>query len=87
MQPTARWSRPPRTRSSNTSSPRCCTGARWPVATWANWSPLALRLGLMQRTLKPQFTDPQLLIFAADHGVAVEGLVPDGAHARAAWAT
>jgi nicotinate-nucleotide--dimethylbenzimidazole phosphoribosyltransferase len=40
--------------------------------------PLALRLGLMQRTLKPQFTDPQLLIFAADHGVAVEGLVPDG---------
>jgi nicotinate-nucleotide--dimethylbenzimidazole phosphoribosyltransferase len=38
--------------------------------------PLALRLGLMQRTLKPQFSDPQLLIFAADHGIAVEGLVP-----------
>ena len=36
--------------------------------------PLALRLGLMQRTLKPQFSDPQLLIFAADHGIAVEGL-------------
>ena len=36
------------------------------------------RLALMQRTLKPQFTDPQLLVFAADHGVAVEGLVPDG---------
>lgn len=37
--------------------------------------PLALRLGLMQRTLKPQFSDPQLLVFAADHGVAVERLV------------
>ncbi len=36
--------------------------------------PLALRLGLMQRTLKPHFTDPQLLVFAADHGIAVEGL-------------
>ena len=36
--------------------------------------PLALRLGLMQRTLKPQFNDPQLLVFAADHGIAVEGL-------------
>ena len=38
--------------------------------------PLALRLGLMQRTLKPQFNDPQLLVFAADHGIAVEGLGP-----------
>jgi nicotinate-nucleotide--dimethylbenzimidazole phosphoribosyltransferase len=36
--------------------------------------PLALRLGLMQRTLKPQFSDPQLLVFAADHGIAVEGV-------------
>ncbi|MBL8334307.1 MAG: nicotinate-nucleotide--dimethylbenzimidazole phosphoribosyltransferase [Rubrivivax sp.] len=39
--------------------------------------PLALRLGLMQRTLRPQFTDPQLLIFAADHGIAVEGVAPE----------
>jgi len=38
--------------------------------------PLALRLGLMQRTLKPGFTDPQLLVFAADHGIAVEGVTP-----------
>jgi nicotinate-nucleotide--dimethylbenzimidazole phosphoribosyltransferase len=36
--------------------------------------PLALRVALMQRSLKPRFSDPQLLIFAADHGVAVEGL-------------
>jgi nicotinate-nucleotide--dimethylbenzimidazole phosphoribosyltransferase len=40
--------------------------------------PLALRFGLMQRTLKPRFHDPQLLVFAADHGLAVDGLAgPD----------
>lgn len=36
--------------------------------------PLALRLGLMQNTLKPRFREPQLLVFAADHGLAVEGV-------------
>ena len=42
--------------------------------------PLAVRLGLMQRSLKPRFNEPQLLIFAADHGIAVDGIRgPDGA--------
>ncbi len=36
--------------------------------------PLAVRLGLMQNTLKPAFHDPQLLVFAADHGIAVDGI-------------
>ncbi len=36
--------------------------------------PLAIRLGLMQNTLKPHFHDPQLVVFAADHGLAVDGL-------------
>jgi nicotinate-nucleotide--dimethylbenzimidazole phosphoribosyltransferase len=36
--------------------------------------PLAVRLGLMQNSLKPRFRDPQLVIFAADHGMAVEGI-------------
>jgi len=36
--------------------------------------PLAVRLGMMQNTLKPRFRDPQLLIFAADHGLAVDGI-------------
>ncbi len=36
--------------------------------------PLAMRLGMMQNTLKPQFRHPQLLVFAADHGLAVDGL-------------
>jgi nicotinate-nucleotide--dimethylbenzimidazole phosphoribosyltransferase len=37
--------------------------------------PLAIRLGLMQNTLKPRFRDPQLVLFAADHGLAVDGIV------------
>ncbi len=37
--------------------------------------PLAVRLGLMQNTLKPRLNQPQLLVFAADHGLAVDGIV------------
>ncbi len=36
--------------------------------------PLAVRLGLMQNTLKPRLYDPHLLVFAADHGLAVDGI-------------
>ena len=36
--------------------------------------PLAIRLGLMQNTLKPVLHDPQLLVFAADHGLVVDGV-------------
>ena len=36
--------------------------------------PVAVRLGLLQQSLKPRFRDPQLVIFAADHGLAVEGI-------------
>lgn len=42
--------------------------------------PLALRLALMKNTLKPRLHDPQLVIVAGDHGLAVEGLAGhDGA--------
>jgi nicotinate-nucleotide--dimethylbenzimidazole phosphoribosyltransferase len=37
--------------------------------------PLAIRLGMMQNSLKPRLRDPQLLVCAADHGVAVDGIV------------
>jgi nicotinate-nucleotide--dimethylbenzimidazole phosphoribosyltransferase len=40
--------------------------------------PLAIRLGLMQNSLKPRLHDPQLLVFAADHGLAVDGIQPPG---------
>jgi nicotinate-nucleotide--dimethylbenzimidazole phosphoribosyltransferase len=36
--------------------------------------PLAVRLGLMQSSLKPRFYEPQLVMFAADHGMAVDGI-------------
>ncbi len=36
--------------------------------------PLAVRLGLMQNSLRPRFRDPQLVVFAADHGMAVDGI-------------
>jgi len=42
--------------------------------TLGELEPLAVRLGLMQNSLKPRFHDPQLLVFAADHGLAVDGL-------------
>ncbi len=36
--------------------------------------PLAIRVGLMQNTLKPRFREPQLVVFAGDHGLAVDGV-------------
>ncbi len=36
--------------------------------------PLALRLGLVQNSLAPRFHHPVLALFAADHGLAVEGI-------------
>lgn len=41
--------------------------------------PLAIRLGLMQNTLTPLLHDPQLLVFAADHGLVVDGICDPGA--------
>ena len=38
--------------------------------------PLAVRLGLMQNTLKPRFREPQVVVFAADHGLVVDGAAP-----------
>jgi len=36
---------------------------------------LAVQLGLVQNSLKPAFEAPQIVLFAADHGLAVEGSV------------
>jgi nicotinate-nucleotide--dimethylbenzimidazole phosphoribosyltransferase len=45
--------------------------------------PLAVRIGLIQNTLKPRFLDPQLVLFAGDHGLAVEGLPTPPGHGTA----
>jgi len=45
--------------------------------------PLAVRIGLIQNTLKPRFHDPQLVLFAGDHGLAVEGLPTPPGHSTA----
>jgi nicotinate-nucleotide--dimethylbenzimidazole phosphoribosyltransferase len=47
---------------------------------------LAVRLGLVQNRLRPRFEDARLLVFAADHGLAVDdiGGVRSGARADAA---
>ncbi len=36
--------------------------------------PLAVRLGLVQNSLKPRFRAPQIALFASDHGLAVDGV-------------
>ncbi|MES2890305.1 MAG: nicotinate-nucleotide--dimethylbenzimidazole phosphoribosyltransferase [Pseudomonadota bacterium] len=38
---------------------------------------LAVRIGLIQNSLKPTLKHPQLMVFAADHGLAADGL-PQG---------
>ena len=43
------------------------------TGTLGELEPLAVRLGLIQNTLKPRIDKPRLLIFAADHGLAVDG--------------
>jgi nicotinate-nucleotide--dimethylbenzimidazole phosphoribosyltransferase len=44
------------------------------VGSLGELEPVAVRLGLMQNTLKPRFRDPQLVLFASDHGLAVDGI-------------
>ena len=57
-----------------------------PGGSLGELEPLAVRLGLMQNTLKPRLRAPQMLVFAADHGLAVDGIQgppPDGQGPRA----
>jgi len=53
------------------------------IGSLGELEPLAVRVGLIQNTLKPRFRDPQLVLFASDHGLAVEGLPTTPGHATA----
>ena len=57
------------------------------IGSLGELEPLAVRIGLIQNTLKPRFREPQLVLFAGDHGLAVEGLPtpPGQSTAERAW--
>ena len=42
--------------------------------------PLGVQLGLIQNTLKPAFEAPQIVVFAADHGLAIDGAAVSARH-------
>ena len=50
------------------------------IGSLGELEPLAVRIGLIQNTLKPRFRDPQLVLFASDNGLAVEGLPTPPGH-------
>ena len=51
------------------------------IGSLGELEPLAVRIGLIQNTLKPRFRDSQLVLFASDNGLAVEGLPTLPGHA------
>ncbi len=46
-----------------------------PLGALGQLEEIALQIGLIQQTVQPVITDPQIVVFVADHGIAATGLV------------